>query len=336
MKNIFLKNLKFVVLIVFIVAFAIVIPLTSSGYQMMVVDVALLYFVAALGLSLLQGMGGMMSLAQVSFMGIGAFSTAQLSKNFGLPTLLSVILAVFISALVSLIMGAILLRLKGSYFVFATMGLMQILANIFLNYKPLTGGPDGMSNIPSLDLGPLSPGSDRNKWFYILLVVAFICGVFIENIRCTHLGRALSSVRDNEIAAMSLGINVYFTRLVAFIIAGSLAGFSGALYAHYSTFVSHSLFSQTTGTLFLMMIMLGGVNSTVGTFVGALLVTMLPEWMRPLKEYLMLIYGLGIILMMLFMPMGLAGLFQSIIKTIKSRFPKEVSTDELSGTATEE
>jgi len=335
MGKILKKHIGTAVFIICVAIFIMVIPANTTAYSITVMNAAIMYYIAALGLSLMQGMGGLMSFAVVSFMGVGAFTTAQLSKNFGVPTVVSVMAGVVMAAITSLGLGMILLRLRGSFFVFGTIALSQIINNIFLNYKPLTGGPDGTSAIPKLDLGPLSP-HNLFDWFYILMAVSIVVGIIVENIRRTHLGRALASVRDNEIAAMSLGVNVFFTKLMAFTIAGALAGLSGALLAHHNSFISYSLFSPLLSINYLMMIMLGGVNSTVGTFVGALLVTMLPEWLRPMKQYLMLINGFGVILLMIFMPMGLAGLFSSVVARLKKIFVKEAISDDGSDAVTAE
>ncbi|MDR1915726.1 MAG: branched-chain amino acid ABC transporter permease [Synergistaceae bacterium] len=306
------KLVKFLVYLVFVLALILIVPSVTTGYSIMIVDVALLYFIAALGLSVMLGIGGQMTFAAVSFMGVGAFTSAQLSKYAHIPTSLSIILGILVAALFAFLIGLVLLRLKGPFFAFSTISLVQIMSNIFLNYEPLTGGARGIQSIPKLNLGVFSP-NNLFGWFYLLIAVAIICGLIVERVRQTHLGRALSSVRDNEIAAMSLGVDVFKTKVVAFTIAGALAGLSGALYAHMSQYISQSLFTFNTSLTFIMMVMLGGVNSTVGTFFGALLVTMLPEWLRPLKQYLMIIYGVGIIFLMVYMPMGLAGVARSIL-----------------------
>ena len=327
MKNIIFKNSKPITLCICLIAFAIIIPIVSPSNIMTVMNSSLTYFIAALGLSLMLGMGGQMTFAPIAFMGFGAFTTARLSLDFGVPTLLSVFIAMVLTAALSFILGLILLRLKGAYFAFATISLVQIANNIYLSFRPFSGGPDGIGGIPHLSLGPFSPTNNRTQWFYLLLIIAVICGLLIENIRRTHLGRALASVRDNEIAARTLGVNVFLTKVVAFTIAGGLAGLSGALIAHHNRFVSASLFTFEISVQFLMMVMLGGVNSTAGTFVGTILITMLPEWLRFMREYLMLIYGLGIILLMIFMPMGLAGTFSSVSARVRKLFVKEAAED---------
>lgn len=307
---------------VLILLFMIVVPIITDNYSMTVMNAAIIYAISALGLTILLGMGGQMSFAAISFMGFGAFVTAQLSKNAGMQSLLALICAMVITSLFAMIVGLALFRLRGSYFTFSTIGFVQIMNCIMLNYKPFTGGPDGTSGIPRLNLMGY-PIKDLKQWFYVLMFLAICCMLIVERIRKTSLGRSLASVRDNEIAAQSLGVNVYRTKIVAFTIAGAFAGLAGGLLAQHNSYISASLFTYDTSVTFLIMLMLGGVNSTVGTFMVAVLVTMLPEWLRPLQQYLKLIYGVSIILLMVFMPMGLAGVVQMISDKVMSKIKRK-------------
>jgi len=170
-------------------------------------------------------------------------------------------------------------------------------------------------------------GVDKNieadhQWFYFLAAVVLIVALLVERIRRTQLGRSLAAVRDNEIAAQTLGIDVYKTKVVAFAIAGILAALAGSLYAMHSQFVSSDMFTFERSTSYIIMAMLGGVNNTAGIFIGSVLVTMLPEWLRFMQKYLQFIYGVGVILLMVFMPMGLAGVAFNICKSIKRKGAK--------------
>ena len=153
----------------------------------------------------------------------------------------------------------------------------------------------------------------------MLLTAAILCALVVVRLRKTNLGRALSSVRDNEIAAQVMGVNVYKTKVTAFVIAAIFAGLGGALMTHTNHFVGASSFTFDQSTTFVIMAMLGGVTSTPGVFVGTLLITMLPEWLKPLQEYIRLFYGLGVMLLMVFMPMGLAGLYRKIAGQVRER-----------------
>lgn len=298
---------------VILVIIGIFVPRLSNNYNMTVIVSALIYAIAALGMMLMLGQGGMMSMGTISFMGIGAFFSADMSKLFGIMPALSIPLAVIGTGVVSLLIGTIFVRLRKSYFTFATIGLVQIVNSILLNYKPFSGGPDGLSGIPKLVLFGTQIRSNI-QWFYILLGVVVLCTWFVTHIQHTSLGRSLASTRDNEIAAQSLGVNIFKTRLICFVIASMLAGLAGALLAHQAGYISSYLFTYNQSITFLIMVMLGGVSSPLGSVIGAVLVTMLPEWLRFMESYLRLIYGAMVILLMIFMPMGLAGLVGNLRK----------------------
>ena len=158
-------------------------------------------------------------------------------------------------------------------------------------------------------------------------IVAFI----VERIRRSKLGRSLASIRDNDVAAMTLGVNVYKTKVIAFTIACTLAALAGALYAMHSNYVSADMFTYERSTSYIIMAMLGGVNNTFGVFFGSLLVTMLPEWLREIQGYLQLCYGIGIILLMVFMPDGLAGLFKMLFAKLEKKLLGKKDTSKASG-----
>lgn len=298
--------------------FVIIIPRTSDTYVMTVVNSGMIYFLATLGISLLMGMGGQMSLATISFMGLGCFFSACLSMKLNIPVWLSIPLATIATSVFAWLLGLVLFRLSGAYFTFATIGLVQIFSCIFNNFKPLSGAMDGIPGIPKLNLFGYT-FNNLYAWFYLLAAFGLIIACVVERIRRTSFGRSLASVRDDEVAAQTLGVNVYRTKVIAMTISSAFAGFAGAVLAHHNGAASYSLFTFTTGTQMIIMVMLGGVNSTIGTFVGTMLVTLLPEYLRFAEQYLNIIYGGIIVLLMVFMPMGLAGLADHMWKKVTSR-----------------
>jgi ABC-type branched-chain amino acid transport system, permease component len=312
-------NPKIIILIIFVIAFTAIIPMVTTRYLQTVINSALIYFISALGMSVMLGMGGQVSFATVAFMGIGAYTTAFFSTKMNVPPLLSFFIAIVVCGIASLVLGLILFRLKsGAYVTFATIALVQIMYSIFCNWRPVTGGADGTSNIPDLDFGFIKM-SGIKSYFYLLVVISIILAFVVERFRKTSFGRSLASIRDNEIAAQTLGVNVYRTKVQSFVLAGIFAGIAGALMAHQNHFISSSPFTFDQATNYIIMVMLGGVGSTPGVFVGTMLITLLPEWLRPLQEHIQLIYGLSVILLMVFMPTGLAGLVQSLQKQYKNK-----------------
>lgn len=321
MKKIKLPKISAGLILLGAALFVLIIPRVTTGYSMMIVNLALIYSIATYGVSVMLGLGGQLSFAAVAFMGVGAYLTANLCSGrwgFWVDTFAVLLMMPVIAGVLAFIIGLVLFRLKGTFFTFATVALVQVAWSFYLGYKPLFGGPDGISGVVPITVFGWTP-ADYNEWFYFLAIVVLIVALVVERIRRTRLGRALSAVRDNEVAAQTLGINVFMTKVIAFTIAGSFAAIAGCIYAMHSQFVSSDMFTFERATTYVIMGMLGGINNTAGVFVGSVLVTLLPEWLRGLQQYLQLIYGVGIILLMIFMPMGLAGLASNICKTLKRK-----------------
>lgn len=311
-----------------VILFIVIIPRTTTGYSMMIVNLALIYSISTYGVSVMLGLGGQLSFAATAFMGVGAYFAANLCSGrwgFWVDSFAVLLLTPVFAGIVAFAIGMVLFRLKGTYFTFATVGLVQVSWCFFLNYRPLFGGPDGISGVSSIQIFGWTP-KNYNEWFYLLAIIVLLTALLVERIRHTQLGRSLAAVRDNEVAAQTLGINVFMTKVIAFTIAGIFAAVAGALYAMHSQFVSSDMFTFERSTTYIIMGMLGGINNTAGVFVGSVLVTLLPEWLRGMQQYLQLIYGIGVILLMIFMPMGLAGLSSSICKSIKRALGKKTSS----------
>jgi branched-chain amino acid transport system permease protein len=317
-KNLPINRRMALLIPVFLMALAVIIliPDYLSNYQLLVLNNTTVYFISALGITLFLGICGQMSFCAVSFMGLAGFIAAQLSKNYGFHTLLAGIVAVIISGLAANILGRALMRLNGSYLTFATIGVVQIFSALFSNWKLLCTSVDGVLGVPKLNLLFVTITS-RKQWFYVLCIVAVVCGFLVERIRRTHLGRAASSVRDNQIVASSMGVNVYRTKLICFTIANVFASVSGVLLVYNNSYAVESMFTYDMSVIFVLMVMLGGVGSTFGTLLGSFLMTILPEMLRFMREYLRLFYGIGVILLMIFMPMGIVGLIEVIGKKIQ-------------------
>lgn len=307
--------------ILFLTIFSAFVGIKMNNYTVLVVNTALMNMITAYGLSVMLGMCGQLVFSGIAFMGIGAYLTANLCSGrlgFFIPGLATVLIAIIATAAISLAVGLLFLRLKSSFCTFATLGFVQVLYTLFLNYEPAFGGPKGIPEIRTLTIGGFVFDSYK-KWYFLLLLIVFLTALFVERIRKSSLGRSLAAIRDNEIAAQTLGVNIYRTRVIAFVIAGTLAGLSGSLLALHNRFISGDQFSFAKSTTIVIMSMLGGINSTPGIFAGAMIVTFLPEVMRGMDRYLMFIYGIAVIVMMIFMPMGIGGAVADFLKKLRRR-----------------
>ncbi len=316
---------KYLILVIAVVLFYVAVKLLCKTlYTQMVINMALVFCLVSYGISVMLGMGGELSFAGVAFMGIGSFTIANLTTGrfgFTLSPLTSFLIVIPVSAIISFLIGLILLRLKGTFFSFSTIALVQVAYTFFNNYRPLFGGVDGITGIPSTKIFNYTL-SNHYKWFPFLLVFVVLVGFLVERIRTTQLGRSLASCRDNETAARILGVNVYMTKVIAFTIAGVLSAMSGALYSMLIKYASADMFTYATTSKYIIMAMFGGVQSTVGSFIGALIVQVLPQLLKVLQKYFQLIWGVSIVLLMVLMPEGLTGIYKSIIKK-KNKTSKE-------------
>jgi branched-chain amino acid transport system permease protein len=285
---------------------AITIPLTASNYMLRVVNMTMITYICVLSMFVVFGMAGQISFAQAGFWGVGAYITAILTTKLGVSPLLALIASGAGAAIVAFIMGLALFRLQGHYFGFSTIGLVMILNGVFQNWKPVTGGADGIGNIPAFSIGSFELSSETSSYF-LIFVVSVVISIVTQKLHRSALGRSFMAIRDNEIAAKCMGVNSYRNKIIAFTIAASYCGIAGSLFAFLASYISATTFNFAQSSLYLVMLMLGGYNYLAGPMIGTALLMLLPEWFRPLQEYIMLIYGVGVMLLMVVMPEGLIG-----------------------------
>lgn len=309
------KNLqKYIVLAVIIIAALVLVPRFFTGYKLKVINISLIYSLLALSLTVMLGMGGQMSFASIPFMGLGAYVVSNLSSSkwdIFVHPVLSLVIAVAGVSIFGFLLGLILLRLSGVFFTFSTIAFAQVALSLFSQYRPLFGGPDGIMGISKLYVGDFIFDKPE-KWFVLMVILVLIAAIVVERIRATKFGRSLACIRDNNTAALTLGVDTYLTRVYAFTCQAAISSLAGGLYALLSGYVGSDMFSYDRATLIVVMVMLGGINSTAGCITGAFVVTVLPELLRAAKSYLNLSFGLLVILFMIFMPDGLAGFVNHI------------------------
>lgn len=295
------------VLIAAALTIALVFPLVcKSSYLLRIGITCLMYTMLALSVNLLTGFLGQMSMAQAAFWGIGAYTAAILSTKLNFSSLGTFLAAILVSGVFGLILGLPVLKLRGYYLTVVTLGFCEIIRLVELNWMSLTRGSLGIAGISPLNFFGVVFKSNRSVYFVILALLLFT--VFIlQSMIHSRIGLAIMSVRDDEVAASSIGINVFFVKVLTFSISGMLAGLAGAFYAHYITFIDPSGFTTGQSMEFVILAIFGGLGSIPGTIVGATILTILPETMRSLMEYRGLIYGIVIVVMMLVKPDGIMG-----------------------------
>ena len=292
---------------VFFVLVAVLPLVVTSRYHLNVLIFAGIHVLLALGLNLVMGYTGQVSLGHAGFYGVGAYGSGVLTAQFGVNPWLAALLALGLSMLVALAVGIPSLRLQGYYLSVATLGFGIILHIVFVEMASLTGGPSGLVGIPELSLFGLPLNTDRRYYFLVWIVVGLaLAGSF--RLVDSRVGRALRAIGADETAATLSGINTWGAKVQIFVIAAAIASLAGSLYAHYVTFLSPESFGFMFSVDLLVMVVVGGTRSIWGSVAGAVLLTVLPEYLRVMKDYDVLVYGAIVILTVMWAPAGIAGL----------------------------
>lgn len=277
--------------------------LLPSAFHLRVAALVWINATAALGLALLMGLAGQVSLGHAGFMGIGAYATALGPKHLGLDPLASMALGTLAAGLLALLVGRPILRLKGHYLAVATLGLGILVHLVLVSEVPITGGPDGIQ-VPRLEffgwrvVGP-------QLWYWITGIVLLLVAWLALNLEDSSTGRALRALHDSEIAASVAGVDVARHKLVVFVIAAVYAALAGGLFALFNRFVTPDVAGFLRSIELVTMVVIGGMGSILGAVVGAALLTVLPQALTLFHEYEHAVLGLLIILFMVFLRQGI-------------------------------
>lgn len=299
-----MRRLALLCLIAVFVMIAIL--LTPNRYFLNIAVFAGINALLAISLNLLLGFAGQVSLGHAAFYGLGAYGVGVLSTHYSWPVWLCLPVALLGTGVIAYLIGLPTMRLKGHYLALATLGFGIIVKVIFDVTPSLTGGPSGLIGIPNLTVGRLVISGDRNFAILVWLSILIVQGG-IGNLRASRLGRALYAIQENETAASALGIDTGREKRAVFVASAMLAAFAGCIYAYYMSVISPESFGFGFSVQVLTMTVLGGLGSLWGPVLGALLLTVLPEVFRRSEDYQTIIYGLLLILAVMFLPQGLTG-----------------------------
>ncbi len=318
-------------LIAFVIAFLLP-PVFLEQYWLYTLNLAIIAVIGALGLNLLTGYNGQISLAQASFLAIGAYATAIMGKA-GVPFFLVIPLAGIIAAIAGCVIAIPALRLKGLYLALATLAFSVIIDFAIRKAEFLTGGGMG-THVPLPTAFGLELRGDGG-FYYLVLCLAVCAGLFIKNLERSSIGRALMAVRDSDTAAEMAGISIFRTKLVAFALSSFYGGVAGSLLGYYLQFINPDNFGLSVSVAYIAMIIVGGLGTVLGSVLGALFMTFLPEAVRVGVHSLSAVlpafdvqakgafveggvYGLVIVLFLMFKPEGLARFWRDIVTYFRS------------------
>ncbi len=285
-------------------------------YLVHILIISGIYIILTLSLNLILGYTGIPALGHIAFACVGAYTSSLLALNYGISPWIGLLIGACFASILGLVIGFPSMRLKGDYLALATFGFGVIVYSISKNWVDLTRGPMGLPGIPKFSVigFELQP-----VWAYLILIIAFvfITTFVINRIVDSPFGRVLRSIREDEIASLSIGKNINKYKLIVFVVGAFFAGIAGSLYAHYITFIDPSSFTVMESIAVLLMVVFGGMGSIKGSFIGALVLVIFPELLRflgmpgsvaaPLRQ---MIYGLLLIVLMLKRPQGIIGQYR--------------------------
>ncbi len=285
-----------------------------------------LFVIVVLGLNLFTGYAGQISLGHAAFFGLGAYGSAILTATYQWPPWPTMVLVAVAVALVALVIGVPTLRLHGHYLAMATLGFNYAVHIIFVQWDDVTGGPSGLSGVPSLSLGGISFNTDL-KFHYLVWTFALIALTLCLNLVRTGVGRGLAALAQDEEAAACLGVDVRRDKVRVFVLSAVFASVAGSLYAHYYNHVNPDAFSIFKSLDLVIMVVVGGLGSIWGTLFGVTFVVILPYFLEHLENYFDIIHGLILVLILMFLPQGfITGLWDHLrIRLARRRLAREAA-----------
>jgi len=290
-----------------LVLFPLVAPAFDLDFYVSFVRRVLIYALAASSLNFILGYGGMVALGHAAFFGAGAYVVAILSVQGYGQAIVAWPLAMLVAGVLALLIGAISLRTRGVYFIMITLAFAQMVFYLFISLRQY-GGEDGINLSAPAKLPYLNLSNDT-QFYYLVLGIVVACLWLMHCMVNARFGRALQGIRENETRMQALGYPVLQIKLVAFVFAGALAGLAGALLANHNLFVSPSLMHWTASANLIIMVIVGGIGLRFGGVVGAAVMLLLEEFLRLYTDYWHLPLGVLLLVIVLFAPRGLAGMF---------------------------
>jgi branched-chain amino acid transport system permease protein len=286
---------------------------TASPYHLTVAGLALIFAIVGQGANLIMGVAGQASFAHSAFFGLGAYTTALLSTRFGVPLWLTLPASLVLAYAVGFALAYPALRVRGFYLALVTLAVSEIFTLVIAQLPDVLGGAEGITAIPPFVLGEWA-APDRLTKYYVVWVGAILAHLSITRLLGAHFGRLVRSLRDSEVGATSVGINLTKAKTLVFAVSSVYMGFAGFLYAHFMQYVSPTGFGLDTTILVVSMIVVGGMGDTTGALVGALLLSLLPQWLRGYTGLEPVMYGGLLVLILLVLPEGIIPTIRRLVR----------------------
>ncbi|MCG3206628.1 MAG: hypothetical protein FOGNACKC_00227 [Anaerolineae bacterium] len=308
-----------------------------NDYIFRVIIAVIINIPLALSQNLITGFSGQLTLGQAAFYGIGAYTSALLVLRLGVPWPIALLIAGLVACVFGILLSFPTLRVGSDYLTLMTIGFSQIFYIVALNWTDMTRGPMGIPGVPAPQIGPFVFNSLPSLYFLYLAITA-LSYLFMHRLTHSHVGRAFIAIRENEIAAAAMGINVANYKVMAFAFGSFWAGIAGSMLAHFLNFVGPQSFNLDQSILHMQMAILGGLGSLPGSILGAGLLVSLPQLFKPIYEYQLLLNGLMMVILLTWRPQGIMGksaVAQKVVhrSIIKNLIPKKRNASDENTTA---
>jgi len=303
--------------------FVVIFPFVFSMYQTNIMTTALIYVVVGLGLNIVVGLAGLLDLGYVAFYLVGAYTYALLNLHFGLGFWTVLPIGALFAGIFGFTLGFPVLRLRGDYLAIVTLGFGEIIRLVMENWNWFSFGPSGIANIPRPGLFGLKLSLHQNIiYIYFIMIGLAIFTIFVvQRLQDSRLGRAWMALREDEVACQAMGIDKRRTKLSAFGLGAMWAGLGGVMFAAKTTFINPASFTIWESIIILCVVVLGGMGSILGVICGAMILILLPEYLRAFSEYRMLLFGAILVIMMVFKPEGMISNVRRTYKFEKNKQP---------------
>jgi len=298
----------------------VAVPFLIGGYHLHLLIMAAIFAILAASLGLVIGYAGLLSLGHVAFFGIGAYTSALLYLKFGVSMWWGLAAAAALSSVMAFLLGALILRVRGNRFVIVTVAFAEIMRLIAHNWVDLTRGQMGLPGIlpPKIEFLGID-FNDKASFYYLAIVIGVLSIWVLSRIARSPIGWGFLAVRENETLGESVGVSAYRHAMTVFVVGAFFAGIAGSLYAHYINFIAPDLFYFSYTTILLVMVVMGGLGTIAGPVVGALVFTLVPEYLRVASEYRLVFFGAILIVGILFVPRGLIELWERAVRALPAR-----------------
>ena len=282
-------------------------PLFLGKYTIFLLSLLAVYALVSLGLNLLMGYTGQIAAGHAGFLALGAYFTAIMGENLPwLPCPILLLFAGIFTGIIGFLLGIPILRLKGFYIAMATLAFGVVVSEVILQWSSLTGGDDGFS-VPTARIAGFAFDSDY-KLYYLIIPITLMMTILAKNLVNGYIGRAFIGLRESEVAAQTIGIDLARYKTIAFAISAFYTGVAGGLFAYLITYLSPDAFTIELSVDFIAMIVIGGMGSILGSIIGAVILTGMQQILAGLLDLQILIFGIALIVFMIFMPRGISGM----------------------------